>query len=336
MTSTSSIPRAQIGSTGITTSKLALGTWGIGKAAPAASMGEDDAPVIEVLEAAFASGINYLDSAEMYQNEERLGRLLTQVSNVPDDLVIASKYGRNDFTADGFRRSAEQTLRDLHLEKIPLMFIHDPRDENDMSIVLGKGGALEGLRKLQEEGLVGAIGVATGTLGPLQLTVQSGEFDVIQFPRLYTLVNRAAKTSGLLDAAKAKGMGTMLAAPFTGNILATGVRGVEKPLYAYWPAQPEVIEAVGRMQDRADELGLTIAQAAVAFVATEPLIDAAVVGVRSPAELQMNVASLETGVTRADLESIAEAGTVDEHFLGGPTFVWPFPEDRMPDELKKG
>ena len=334
--STTAVPRAEIGSTGIVTSKLALGTWGIGKAAPEASMGEDDGPVLAVLEAAFAAGINYLDSAEMYQNEERLGRLLPQVSNVPDDLVIATKFGRGDFTSDGFRRSAEQTLADLHLDRIPLMFIHDPRDEDDMSVVLGRGGALEGLRKLQDDGLVGAIGVATGTLGPLKQAVESGEFDVIQFPRLYTLVNRAAKTSGLLESAKEKGMGTMLAAPFTGNILATGVRGIEKPLYAYWPAQPEVVEAVGKMQDRADELGLTIAQAAVAFVATEPLIDAAVVGVRSPAELDMNVAALSTGTSRADLESIAEAGTVDEYYLGGPTFVWPFPEDRMPEELKQG
>src|SRR5690606_20742173 len=130
-------------------------------------------------------------------------------------------------------------------------------------------------------------------------------------------------------------MGTQLAAPFTGNILATGVRGVEKPLYAYWPAQPEVIEAVGRMQDRTDALGVTIAQAAVAYVVSEPLIDVAVIGVRSPQELEQNVAALNTGLTREQLESIADAGAVDERLLGGPDFVWPFPLDRVPEELKE-
>lgn len=328
------VPRVALGSTGLEVSKLALGTWGIGKAAPDASMGDDDRLIVDVLEAAFAAGINYLDSAEMYQNEERLGRLLTQVSNVPDDLVIASKFGRDDFTGDSFRRSVERSLRELSLEKLPLMLIHDPRGEEDMAVVLGKGGALEALRKMQDEGIVGSIGVATGTLPPLQQAVDSGEFDVIQFPRLYTLVLRAAKTSGLLEAAKAKGMGTMLAAPFTGNILATGVRGVENPLYAYWPAQPEVVEAVGRMQDRADELGITIAQAAVAYTTTEPLLDLVVQGVRSPRELEMNVESLHLGVSRQDLESIAEAGAVDEWLLGGPDFVWPFPKERAPEQLK--
>jgi D-threo-aldose 1-dehydrogenase len=324
------VPRVTLGRSGIEVSKFALGTWGIGKAAPAASMGDDDQLIVDVLEAAFDAGITYLDSAEMYQNEARLGRLLAQVRNKPADLVLASKYGRTDFTGDGFRRSVERSLEELSIDRLPLMLIHDPRNADDMAVVFGEGGALEALRAMQDEGMIGAIGVATGTLPPLQQAVDSGEFDVIQFPRLYTLVLRAAKTSGLLDAARAKGMGTMLAAPFTGNLLATGVRGVAEPLYAYFPALPEVVEAVGRMQDRTDELGITIAQAAVAYTATEPLIDAVVVGVRAVSELEMNVESLSLDVSRDDLESIAQAGDLDETLLGGPDFVLPFPADRRP------
>lgn len=330
----SSVPRVRIGSTGITTSQLSLGTWGIGKAAAAATIGDDET-IVRVLEAAFDAGITYLDSADMYENEDRLGRLLRQVRNKPDDLLVATKYGHGKpFTADGVRAAVEQSLAALELQTIPLMMLHDPRNDEDMDQVLSAGGALQGLRRLQDEGLVGAIGVATGTMQPLERAVESGEFGVIQFPRLYTLINRAAKTSGLLEKAREKGMGTQLAAPFTGNVLATGVRGVTNPLYAYWPAQPEVVEAVGRMQDRTDELGVTIAQAAVAYVVSEPLIDVAVIGVRSPEEVNENVASLHTGLSRADLESIATAGAVDQTLLGGPDFVWPFPLDRVPEELK--
>ena len=141
------------------------------------------------------------------------------------------------------------------------MMIHDPRNDEDMRTILGPGGALEALRQMQDQGMVGSIGVATGTLAPLKQAVDCGEFDVIQFPRLYTMLNRAAVTSGLLAAAREKNMGTLLAAPFAGNILATGVHGVDRPLYGYWEALPEVVEAVGRMQDRADELGLSIGAA---------------------------------------------------------------------------
>ena len=328
------IPKTTLGRTGLQISKLSLGTWGFGNAsAPEARIGDDE-NLIAVLQAAFAAGVTILDSAEAYDNEERLGRLLRQVDNVPDDLVIVTKFGHGKgFSADQFKASVERSLKELELEKIELMMIHDPRNEEDMNTVLGKAGAVEALRQLQDEGLVGSIGVATGTLTPLKLAVESGEFDAIQFPRLYTLLNRAAATSGLLDAAKQKNISTLLAAPFAGNILATGVRGVEKPLYGYWPALPEVVEAVGKMQDRAGELGLTIGQAALAYTVTSPLIDSTVVGVTRPAELQQNVEAFGVTASRAELESIANIGQIDEYFLGGPEFVWPFPEDRKAEFL---
>ena len=330
---TTTVPRTTLGRTGLEITKLSVGTWGFGNAsAPEARIGDDD-NLVAVLQAAFAAGLNFFDSAEVYANEERLGRLLKQV-DVPDDLVIATKFGHGKgFTADQFKASVEQSLRDLELEKIELMMIHDPRNAEDMDVVLGKGGALEALRALQDQGLVGSTGVATGTLTPLKLAVECGEFDVIQFPRLFTLINRAAETSGLLDAAREKDMGILAAAPFAGNVLATGVRGVEKPLYGYWQALPEVVEAVGKMQARAEELGITMAQAALNYVVTHPKIDSAVVGVTKPDELRQNVEALNVQVSRADLDSIADAGTVDEYFIGGPEFVWPFPEDRKSEFL---
>jgi hypothetical protein len=80
-----------------------------------------------------------------------------------------------------------------------------------------------------------------------------------QFPRPYSLLHPAAKTSGLLAAAKAKNIATLSAAPFGGAILATGSGG--DPLYTFAPALPEVVEAVQRMERRCAELGVSIAVA---------------------------------------------------------------------------
>jgi D-threo-aldose 1-dehydrogenase len=317
-----SVPWTNVGSTGIRTTKLGIGAWGFGPiGAPATQVGDDEA-LVEVLRAAFAAGLRYLDTAESYANEERLGRLLP-VAGAPPDLVIATKCGRSGnvtegFTADHMRRSVENSLRGLRLEKLPLLLIHDPRDENDMAEVLGSGGALEGLRKLQSEGLVESIGIATGTIGPLWQAVETGEFDVLQMPRLYTLLNTAARDTGLLAAARARNMGTMVPAPFGGNILATGVR--ENPLYMYRPAVPEVVEAVRRMQQRCHELGVTLPVAALAFVLTEPLVDVVIVGLARPQEVYWNVPACEPGVTREQLESIREAGRIDPTLIGGPDF----------------
>jgi D-threo-aldose 1-dehydrogenase len=329
-----SVPRTILGRTGLEVSKLSLGTWGFGNAsAPEARIGDDD-NLVAVLQATFDAGINFFDSAEAYANEERLGQLLKHV-DVPDDLVVATKFGHGKgFSAEQFKRSTEQSLKDLGIEKIELMMIHDPRSQDDMDTILGKGGALEALRALQDQGLIGSLGVATGTITPLKLAVECGEFDVIQFPRLFTILNHAAMTSGLLDAAKAKNMGTLAAAPFAGNILATGVKGVERPLYGYWDAQPEVVEAVGKMQARAEELGVTLAKAALQYAVMEPKIDSVVVGITRPSELEQNVAALSPEIPRADLDSIAAAGPIDEYFIGGPEFVWPFPDDRKPESLR--
>src|SRR5207248_8881563 len=143
--------------------------------------------------------------------------------------------------------------------------------------------------------------------------------------RLYTLLNPVARTSGLLTAAKAKNIATLSAAPFGGAILATGT--VDDPLYTFAPALPEVVDAVRRMEQRCAELGVSIAVAAMAFNYTEPLIDVTVSGMASPREVTENVSALTCGLTRLQLESIAEAGRIDAALLGGPDFLTSWPAD---------
>ena len=196
------MPEVLLGRTGITTSRLSIGTWGFGDAERACrrAVPSMSRPWIgDSSGAAFAAGIRFLDSAEAYEaNEKELGRLLKEV-DAPSDVVVASKFGHGKgFTGDLFRRSVEESLAYLGLEKIELMMVHDPRNEDDMAVVMGKGGALEELRKMQDEGIVGSIGVATGTFGPLRTAVDSDEFDADPVPENCSPCwNRTAKTSKL-------------------------------------------------------------------------------------------------------------------------------------------
>src|SRR4029077_16330352 len=88
--------------TGIKTSRLALGQFGWGKTGPAIARVENERALVAVLKTAFEAGIRYLDTAEQYQNEDDLGRLLPE-ANPPADLIVATKFGRGEFTADAFR-----------------------------------------------------------------------------------------------------------------------------------------------------------------------------------------------------------------------------------------
>jgi D-threo-aldose 1-dehydrogenase len=327
------VPSVTLGRTGITTSKLSLGTWGLGGfvGPPEVHVVGEDA-ILKLLRTAFAAGIRFINTAEAYANEALLGRLLP-LADPPADLLIATKFGHGKgFSADQFRASAERSLRELCLARLPLMFVHDPRTEDDMRTILAPGGALEGLRKLQSEGLLGAVGVATGTLRPLQMAVECGEFDAIQFPRLHTLLNPTAKSSGLLAAAKARNLATLSAAPFGGAILATGAE--RKPMYSFLPALSEVVAAVRAMERRCAELGVSIATAALAFNYTEPLVDVTVPGMVNSREVLENAAAFEAGLSRADVESIAAIGQIDPVLLGGPDFRTAWPADRRPLPLR--
>lgn len=327
---------ATLGRTGIETSRIGLGTWGLANpgAHPAAQC-LDEREVAEQVGAALEAGVTLFDTAEVYDNEEMLGRVIREAGADPADLVISSKFGHGKgFSAGQIRASVERTLAAFCIERVPLFMLHDPRNDDDLATIAGRGGALGELRKLQDEGLVGSIGIATGTLGPLKAAVESDEYDVIQFPRLYTLLNTVALTSGLLARAREKGVGTILTSPFTGNILGTGVRGVADPLYSFWPAQPEVVDAVARLQHAADAEGIALPEAAVAFALAQPLIDAVVIGVTSADQLRQDVAVQDREIDRAVLDRLAEAADVDLALVGGPEFVWPFPLDRMPADLK--
>lgn len=324
-----------LGRTGLTTSRIGLGAWGFANAGshPAVQV-TDEAEVTDIIRAAFALGITLLDSAEVYDNEQLLGRVIREVG-APDDLIVSTKFGHGKgFSAAQIRDSVERSLAAFGIDRIPLFMLHDPRNDADLETISAADGALPELRKLQDEGLVGAIGIATGTLPPLLAAVESDEFDVIQFPRLYTLLNQSAKTSGLLEKAKERNIGTILTSPFTGNILGTGVRGGAQPLYSFWDAQPEVVEAVDRIEDAASAAGIALPEAAMAYALAEPLIDAVVIGVRSAAELRQDAAVLDAPVQPALLDALAAAGRIDQELVGGPDYVWPFPLERMPAELR--
>lgn len=324
-----SIPEITLGRTGLKTTKLALGAYGWGGLGPQRTQLVGDDAILALLTAAFAAGVKCIHTAEAYENEDILGRLIPQ-ANPPKDLLVFTKFGHGKgLTGDQFRRSAERTLKELNLQKIPLMFVHDPRDEDDMKAVMGPGGSLDAMRKLQSEGLLDYVGVATGTLKPLEMAVESGEFDVIQFPRLYTLLNPTAKTSGLLENARKKNIGTVSCAPFMGGILATGTANGYGQ-YNYAEPLPEIAEAVDKMEAKAAEYNATLCEAALAYNYTEPLVDQVVPGMVTLSELWQNVAAFDSKLTREDVEAIAAAGAIDTTLVGGPDFRTGWPPDRRP------
>ena len=305
------VPKVTLGRSGIESTKIGLGTanW-LGRTS--------DENFLSVMREAFRLGIRHVDTAPSYE-QERLTRLLRE-ADPPDDLVIITKVGRLrnaageiefDFDPDLAERTVELNLRQLEMEKLPVVLLHDCTDEA-MPFILGKGGVLERLRRLQSQGIVGALGVATGQRQAVALAAESGEFDIIQSYHLYTLLNRVA-TERTFPAVREHDLGVVNLSPFAGNILATGT--IEGAVYSYMPASEAVLSEVRRLERECAEKGVSLPIAALTFSLLCQDVDVTVIGPVSIGELREDVAALNPALSEGEL--LAMASKTNHHNYWG-------------------
>ena len=140
---------------------------------------------------------------------------------------------------------------------------------------MGPNGTLAALRRLQSEGLVGAIGTAVGNADFAAMAAESGEFDIIGSYHHYTLLNQDAARR-IHPQARRHNLGVINISPFGGNILGTGA--VQGARYSYREAAPEVLNEVRHMEQRAQAHGMSLPTAALAYSLACPDIDVNVIG----------------------------------------------------------
>jgi D-threo-aldose 1-dehydrogenase len=273
-----------LGSTGITVTELCFGASPIGSLP-----GLHDHPVEEDLgvatvEAVLRSPIRFIDTSNGYgtggESEQRVGAALAR-TGLPDDVVIATKVdpatGSADFSGDRVRRSLEESLERLGLDRVPLLHLHDP-ERITFEQGVAPDGPLRALVDLKERGLVDAIGVAGGPVGLLRRYLDTGEFDVVLSHNRFTLLDRSAEP--LFRIARERGIGVLNAAPYGGGILSRGVAAM--PRYAYGLGSAEVVEAARAMEAVCARHDVPLGAAALQRSLRSDLVDSTVVGMSSP------------------------------------------------------
>ncbi|MBX3436792.1 MAG: aldo/keto reductase [Planctomycetaceae bacterium] len=197
----SAMPFRPLGRTGISVSAIAFGCGPISNL----MTGADRDRQCAVLRHAIERGVNWIDTAATYgqgRSEESLGdalrelaahdrvHLATKVRLMPEDL--------NDIPS-AIRRSVDGSLARLGVRRVTLLQLHNAvtaeRGQEATSVspsdVLGSRGVLESFRRLQDEGLIGHVGItAIGQAAALREVVGSGQFDTIQVP--YNVMNPSA------------------------------------------------------------------------------------------------------------------------------------------------
>jgi D-threo-aldose 1-dehydrogenase len=245
----------------------------------------------ETLRAAFESPVNFLDTAASYgdgESEARIGELLRELGGVPPGYVVATKADRDlstdDFSGEQMRRSVERSLRLLGMDRLPLVYLHDP-EHASYEEIMSAGGAVEVLISLKEEGVIEHLGVAGGPIDLMIRYVETDLFEAVITHNRYTLINRTA--APLLDVATDRSVPVLNAAPYGSGILAKGPDAYGR--YAYQEASSELVEAVRKMFEVCDEHDVPLAAAALQFSMKDPRIISTIVGLSRPERVQQTL-----------------------------------------------
>ena len=300
-----------LGRTGLQVTPLCLGTMTFGLQC-------DEPTSRAILDAAFAGGITFLDTADVYplggtldtvgRTEEIIGRWMRERGN-RGQLILATKCagatgaGPNDvgLSRRHIMRAVDESLRRLGTDVIDLYQVHafDPRTPIDET--------LRALDDLVRMGKVRYIGCSNYPAWRLAEALRASErlgiarYDSLQ-PR-YNLLYREIETE-LLPLARSEGVGVIVYNPLAGGFLSGKYRKGQEPeentrftlgtagrryQQRYW--QDAQFDAVDRLRAAADARGLDLAAVAISWVLRQPGVTSAIVGASRPEQLEAALAA---------------------------------------------
>ncbi len=142
-----------LGSTGLRVTPLCVGTSPLGNTPLPYSRDVPEEDAVATVRRAMDSPINFLDTGNNYGDaERRIGIVLSERGGVPDGFVLQTKVDRDmqtgDFSGDRVRRSVEESLERLGLDRLGLVHLHDPENISFEEGV-APGGPLEALQALK-------------------------------------------------------------------------------------------------------------------------------------------------------------------------------------------
>ncbi len=280
-----------LGDTGLLVSPLCFGCAPLGDMPETFGFSVAKEQAHETLRTAIESPVNFLDTAASYgdgESEKRIGEVLRELGGVPPGYVVATKADRDlstgDFSGEQMRRSVERSLELLGMDKLPLVYLHDP-EHASYEDTMAPGGAVEVLVSLKEEGVIEHLGVAGGPIDLMIRYIETGAFEAVITHNRYTLINRTAEP--LLNRAAELSVPLLNAAPYGSGILAKGPDVYAR--YAYQDATQELIETVRAMFEVCAEYDISLATAALQFSMKDPRVVSTVVGLSRPERVQQTI-----------------------------------------------
>ncbi|MFF4829812.1 aldo/keto reductase [Streptomyces sp. NPDC001312] len=297
-----------LGRTGTAVSELSLGAAPLGNLIHAIS-DEDAAATIET---AWACGIRSFDTAPHYGlglSERRLGAALR--TRPREQYTLSTKVGRLlrprtgphgddlangfavpathervwDFSARGVRTSIEESLTRLGLDRVDIVYLHDPDDHERDAFV----HAYPELERMRAEGMVGAIGAGMNQTAMLTRFVRDTDVDVVLLAGRYSLLDQSGLASLLPEAAR-RGVSVLVGGVFNSGLLADPRPGAT---FDYAPASVQLLDGALALKALCEAFEVPLRAAALQFPLGHPAVAGVLLGARSAAEVANAAAMID-------------------------------------------
>ena len=222
----------------------------------------------------------------------KVGRLLVDDPSVvegADGFFGAPARSRvPDYSADGVRRSVDESLARMGLDRVDVVLVHDPEDHMDQAL----GEAALALARMRDDGEIAGFGVGTNDAAVAERFVRETASDTVLIAGRYSLLDRRAERS-LLTACAGRGARVLV-----GGVLNSGLLADPRPgaPYNYAPAPAWLVEAAQRMAAACAAHGVPLRAAALQFPTRHPAVDAVVTGAGRADEVVDTHALLELDI----------------------------------------
>ncbi|MFG2576727.1 aldo/keto reductase [Streptomyces sp. NPDC048481] len=316
-----------LGGSAVRVTPLALGCAGIGNLYRAVT----DEAALATVDAAWDAGVRTFDTAPHYGlglSERRLGEALR--GRPRDACTVSTKVGRLlvpdttadpgddladgfavpathrrvwDFTADGVRRSLEESLDRLGLDRVDSVLLHDPDRHAEQAL----REAYPALERLRAEGVVGAVGVGMNECALPARFLRETDIDVVLLAGRYTLLDQDGLAEVLPQAA-ARGRSVIIGGVFNSGLLTAPRPGAT---YDYAPAPRPVLDRALRLREVTERHGVPLRAAALHFPFGHRAVASVLTGARSPGEVRDTVEQLRRPVPAALWDDLRAEGLLD-------------------------
>ncbi|WP_372664450.1 aldo/keto reductase [Amycolatopsis kentuckyensis] len=310
-----------LGRSGLRVSRLALGTMNFGTGGFHAAYGKTEDEARPIFRKYLDEGGNFLDTADFYtagESETILGRLIAE-ANVRDRVVLTTKFTNSvdpgDPNAGGngrkhLIRALEASLRRLGTDYVDLFLLHTWDRLTPVEEVVRTLDDLVRAGKIRYAGLSDVPAWYAARAQSIAEAQSLTPMINLQLP--YSLVQRQIETEHV-PMGQELGLGVTAWSPLAGGFLTGKYRDGGSGRFSDPDAQTWTDrdwQLLKPLEEVAGKLGVTMAQVAINWVATQPGIASAIVGASSAGQLEASMAALDFAIPAELRKVLDEASAV--------------------------